>query len=169
MIPWPAIKLFMGKALERILGLFKLALAHPWQAACIALLCLSAWQYRGIQRRDATIAARDATIADMQAKAKQARATSVTIAKDSDDAHETRLADNRSGTIRYIERNRVRTQACVSAPAESEAAGASEVAPAVPVMVAVSEPDVKACGDLQAYAESAYQWGQAQVKAGLAD
>lgn len=165
---WLAIKLFMGKALERLLGLFNLALAHPWQAACIALLCLSAWQYRGIQRRDDTIAALNATIADMQAKAKAARATSVTIAKDSDDAHETRLADNRSGTIRYIERNRVRTQACVSASAEGEAAGASENAPAVP-LVAMSEPDVKACGDLQAYAESAYQWGQAQVKAGLAD
>lgn len=148
---------------------FRWALGHPLQAACIGLVCLSVWQWRGIQRRDATIAQQTALIAEMQAKAKQARAQSVTIAKDSDDAHETRLADNRSGTVRYIERNRVRTQACVSAPAEGETAGSPEVAPELPVMVAVSEPDVKACGDLQAYAWSAYEWGQAQVKAGLAD
>lgn len=168
MIPWLAIKLFMGKALERLLGLLKLALAHPWQAALILAVCGLFWQHRAIGQRDDTIAALNATIADMQAKAKQARATSVTIAKDSDDAHETRLADNRDRTTFYVERNRVRTQACVSAPAEGEAAGASESAAAVP-LVAMSEPDVKACGDLQAYAESAYQWGQAQVKAGLAD
>lgn len=163
-----AIKLFMGKALGRLLGLFKLALAHPWQAALIFAVCALFWQHRAIGQRDATIAARDALIADMQAKARQARATSVTIAKDSDDAHETRLADNRDRTTVFIAANRVRTQACVSAPAESEAAGASEVAAPVP-LVALSEPDVKACGDLQAYAWSAYEWGQAQIKAGLAD
>ncbi|MBK9496698.1 MAG: hypothetical protein IPO08_19790 [Xanthomonadales bacterium] len=165
---WLAIKLLMDKALERLLGLFKLALAHPWQAALILAVCALFWQHRAISQRDDTIAQQTALIADMQAKAKAARAQSVTIAKDSDDAHETRLADNRSGTIRYIERNRVRTQACVSAPAEGEAAGASESAAAVP-LVAMSEPDVKACGDLHAYAWSAYEWGQAQIKAGLAD
>lgn len=163
-----AIKLFMGKALGRLLGLFKLALAHPWQAALIFAVCALFWQHRAIGQRDATIAARDALIADMQAKAKQARATSVTIAKDSDDAHETRLADNRSGTVRYIERHRLQPACGVSAPAENEAAGSPEVTPAVP-LVAVSEADVKACGDLQAYAESSYRWAQDLVNAELAD
>lgn len=163
-----AIKLLMGKALERLLGLFKFALAHPWQAALILAVCALFWQHRAIGQRDGTIAQQTALIAEMQAKAKQARATSVTIAKDSDHAHETRLADNRDRTTVFIAANRVRPKGCVSAPAEGEAAGASESAPAVP-LVAVSEADVKACGDLQAYAESAYQWGQAQVKAGLAD
>ena len=148
---------------------FRWALRHPWQAALILAVCALFWQHRAIGQRDAVITQQTALIAEMQAKAKQARAQSVTIAKESDDAHETRLADNRSGTVRYIERHRLQPACGVSAPAEREDPGLPEEAPAVPFMVAVSEPDVKACGDLHAYAWDAHLNAIKKIEAGLAD
>lgn len=53
---------------------FKWALGHPWQAALIVAVCGLFWQHRAIGERDATIAQQTALIAEMQAKAKAARA-----------------------------------------------------------------------------------------------
>ncbi len=157
---------WLKKAATALLGLVR---AYPLQTALIASLCLAGWIWRGKQHALAELDAARATIADMTAKAKAARAQSVTIAKESDHAHETRLADNRTATVRYIERNRVQPQACVSAPAEGETAGPPEKPAAMPVMVEMPESDVKACGDLQTYAWSAYEWGQKLKAEGLAD
>lgn len=153
---------------QAAVGAFRWALAHPWQAVAILAVAGLFWQQHRVERRDETIAARDATITDMTAKAKAARASSVTIAKESDKAHETRVADNRTATGKFIASNRVRSKACVSAPTEDQGAGPSQEPAPLP-FVAMSEPDVKTCGDLQSYAESAYEWAQKLKAAGLAD
>lgn len=156
---------WLKKAAGALLGLVR---TYPLQCALIAAMCLAGWLWRGKQHAIADRDAARATIADMTAKAKAARQATVTIAKESDKAHEKRVTDNRSRTDRYIATRRLQPQACVSAPAEDQTTGPPEK-PAAVSFVAMSEQDVKACGDLQAYAESAYQWGQSMVKAGLAD
>lgn len=59
--------------------LFKQAAAYPWQAALIVSLCLSAWLYSGKQSARATIAKRDATIAQMDAASNIARAVQIEL------------------------------------------------------------------------------------------
>lgn len=87
-----AIKLFMGRALERLLSLFKLALAHPWQSACIGLACVSVWLWRADSRH---IAERDA-----------ARATIAALIKASDEAKAKQIAQDRANIGVQTERNK---------------------------------------------------------------
>lgn len=89
---WLAIKLLMGKALERLLGLFRWLLAHPWQAALIVAVCACVWQYRAIGQRDGVIAARDARIAS--------------LIKASDESAAKQAAQNRANIGVQSERNK---------------------------------------------------------------
>ncbi len=82
---WLAIKLFMGKALERLLGLFRWLLAHPKDAALIGLVCLSVWLWRADSRH---IAERDA-----------ARARIAALIKASDEAKAAQVAVNQAPAI----------------------------------------------------------------------
>lgn len=66
-------------ARRAVLSIFKGAIAYPWQAALIASLCLSAWLYSGKQNAQATIAKRDATIAQMEAASKIATAIQIEL------------------------------------------------------------------------------------------
>lgn len=95
----------IGKWLkEAATALLSLAGRYPWQAACIALLCLSAGLWRGNVKRDHIIAAKDAEIAqrdkqyaaNLAAQIEQTRqweAKSEQAAKDVDNAYEQGRAD----------------------------------------------------------------------------
>ena len=76
--------------------MFDVALRYPWQAALIVSLCLSAWLYSGKQGARATIAKRDATIAQMEAASKIATAIQIALNKAVTDKQTeiARLTDN---------------------------------------------------------------------------
>lgn len=161
---WIAIRLFMGKALGKA---FDLVRRYPLQIALIVALIIVCLQQSRLSSVRQALANSKATIADMQAKAKRARETSVTIAKESDQTHEKRLTETRSRTDAFIAANRVRTEA--SAKSADQATGAFEATAPVSIVVQMPETDVRACGDLEAYAWSSYEWAQKLKAAGLAD
>jgi len=156
---------------------------YPLHAALIASLCLSGWLWRGKQgalaERDfarvqfadclrAGIKAREAQIAlNTQTKAKYEAA-----AEKADHDYRIALADADRRTDDYIARNRVRKAggsgaSVANAPAEVQAAGVPEGLPADAVMV--SAEDVRICTANSIYALKAHEWGDALVKAGVAN
>ena len=174
----------IGKWLkEAATALLRIAGRHPWQAALIAALCLSGWQWQGkraaLAERDvaraetakalaAGIKARDAQIALNKA----AEAKAAAIAKDTDDAHAKALALANDRTERWIAANRVRQAGGsrpggTSAAAEGETAGLPQAMPADAVMVGAA--DVRICTARSQDALSAYEFGQALIKAGVAE
>jgi hypothetical protein len=117
----------------------------------------------------AQIAALQTAIDEANAKAKEARAKSVTIAKDVDRDHIERSKVGAVATDRFIaERRIVQPQGGISAPAEASNAGGAQVTPSLP-LVAVSEADVRIAGELQTYADTCFTWVQALKRDGLAD
>jgi hypothetical protein len=167
----------MGKALTAVLSALRWLMAHPWQAACIGLVCVSAWQYAAIGRlngrlvqREAVITRQNALIAEMQAKAEQARAKSVTIAKDADNEHKERAKVSLAATDNFVSRNRLPApKASVSAPEAVEGAGNVKGPATEAVMVAVSEADVRICAANYDYARTAFDWTQGLIREGLGD
>lgn len=172
MIPWLAIKLFMGKALERLLGLFKLALAHPWQAALIVAVCALFWQHRAIGQRDAVIAtlikagdeAKAAQVAVNRAPAIAAK----TIAEKSNaeaPAYYRRVADAANA-------NRVRAASCpggaANLPGADHAAPVNDGPAATPEMVSRSREDDDLIVAAAARAAKMHQDAAALIEAGVA-
>ena len=173
---WLAIKLFMGKALGAVLNALRWLMAHPWQAACIGLVCVSVWQWRGKQAALSDLAACETKSAQLSAAidaanklAEQARAKSVSVAKKADQDHEQRSKAGAIATDRFIANRRiVQPESGVSSSEAGEGAGNDQNAPAVP-FVAVSEQDVRTASALQDYANTCHAWGQELIAAGLAD
>lgn len=90
----------------------------------------------------------DRTTAALAKEKEQARAA--------DQHHAKELADARSATDRYIAANRVRKPGNCHSPAPaSSVAGVSQE---VPTLVVMDQADVRACGDLYAYALEAHRW-----------
>jgi hypothetical protein len=154
---------------------------YPREAAIVGLLMACGWLWHMTGKRNDTIAARDATIATMTkasdanhaaqvAQVQAIEAKSKQIAKDSDNAHETHLADARSAADRYIAANRVRPSAAhISTPGQASGGtdpGVHESLPAGTVMV--SEGDVQICTANTTYAIDAHNLAQAKIDAGLA-
>lgn len=81
-------------------------------------------------------------------------------ARAADKSHTKELADARSATDRYIAAHRMRPAGSCHSPAPAApSAGLPQEVPTDPVMVGSS--DVRACGDLYAYALAAHQWANA--------
>lgn len=170
-----AIRLFMGKALGRLLEALRWLMAHPVHFALIVALCAAFWQYRGKQAALSDLAACETKSAQLSAAidaanklAEQARAKSVTIAKDADNADTINRADNRARTRTHFAANRLPDQSGISAPAEGSLAQGNQDAPAVSFM-ALSEADALIAADLQTYANTCHRWAQDLQAAGLAD
>ncbi len=136
-----------------VLSIFKVAVAYPWQAALIVSLCLSAWLYSGKQGARATIAKRDATIAQMEAASKIATAAQLALNKAVTDKQTeiARLTDADETNRRDIaDRSRVyagRMRAddyCrkASAAAQSDIAESGDSTSADAVVVARSDFDI---------------------------
>lgn len=184
-----AIKLFLGGALKRLLSgltaLWGLIRHHPKEAAIIALLALSAWQYRGkraaFTERDAARAQTAQVItAGQQALAAQiklhdeTKAAYAAKAKEANDDYAKDIAAANTAGDKYAAANRVRGKACVgrasqtSASAEVADPGVLEVT-ATEALVAITRADFDKCTALYPYANGAYKWGVALREAGLAE
>ncbi len=163
--------------LLRLLGWGRTALSalvgfigrYPWQAACIALLCLSGWLWHGkseaIAGRAADRAAYVAAQEEAEMRALAAKAETERkyerIATDADLSHARALADARAATDRYIAARRVRPEAAACSASGSDPAPGnphSELPAGMPSGVVMAEADVRACSDLYDYAVSAHEW-----------
>lgn len=170
--------------LKQALGeLLSLVRRYPMQAALIASLCLSGWLWRGKERadgeRDKARAETAAVIkASEQAKAAQIDLNQATkakyeaAAKEADHDYRIALADADRRTDRYIRDNRVRQTGGSGADrsgaaAEGEAAGVPQEMPADAVMVGAA--DVRICTARSQDALIAYEFGQALIRAGVAE
>lgn len=150
---------------------------HPWQCGCIALVCFSAWLWRGWDgeiarhgRTKAEYAAFQTAIIDKTAVALAAqKADTLRIeteykdkAHESDVRHGAALADARRSVDEYIRTHRMRAGTSGSSPSgtspspESGDPGISASLPADAVMV--PEQDVRACDDAVTYALDAREW-----------
>ena len=184
-MPWLLLKLlgawgWLKQAAVALLGLVR---TYPLQAALIASLCLSGWLWRGKQE---AIAERDLArvqFADCQRAGVKAREAQIALnretkakyeaaAKEADHEHSKALALANDRTERWIAANRVR-QAGGSgaersgAAAEGEAAGVHQEMPADAVLVGAA--DVRICTARSQDALSAYEFGQALIRAGVAE
>lgn len=167
-----ALKL-LGFAKWAMQGAWGLIRRYPLYAMLILALVVQTVRVSHLgdklDKCEANRAALTATIADMNAKAKQARTASVTIAKESDQSHAKNLADNRARVSAYVATHRLQTQpAGISAASEGKDTGVSQVAPAE-ALVSVSEADLQICATDYTYAKDAYDHAQAKIRAGLAD
>lgn len=172
---WLAIRLFMGKALGRALEALRWLMGHPVHFALIVALCAAFWQYRGKQAALSDLAACETKSAQLSAAidaanklAEQARAKSVTIAKDADNADTINRADNRARTRTHFAANRLPDQSGISTPAEGSLTQGDQD-PASVRFMAMSEADAMIIADLQTYSNTCHKWADDMVKAGLAD
>lgn len=177
----------IGKWLkEAATALFSLIRHHPKEAAIIALLALSAWQYRGkraaFTERDAARAQTDRVIkAGQQALAAQiklhdeTKAAYAAKAKEANDDYAKDIAAANTAGDKYAAANRVRGKACVgrasktSASAEVADPGVLEVPATETELVAITRADFDKCTALYPYANGAYKWGVVLREAGLGE
>ena len=132
------------------LRIFKVAAAYPLQAAIIALLCLSAWLYCGKADALATVADRNATIAQMEQASKINGAAQIALNKQVTDKQTqiARLTDANEKNRRDIaDRSSSRMSAenyCrkASATAESDIAESGNRPSADAVVVTKSDFDI---------------------------
>lgn len=153
----------------------------PWAIVLALLLRLYGflWWDGVIEQRDKARAATAQCIkAGEEAKAKQIALNNQTkaryeaAAKEADNDHAKELALANDRTERWIAANRVRKTggsrpSGAGAAAEGEAAELPQAMPADAVLV--SAADVRLCTSRSQDALSAYEWGQALIKAGVAE
>ena len=156
---------------------FRVALAYPLQTAIIALLCLSAWLYWGKADALATVADRNATIAQMEQASEEARAAQIALNKQVTDkqtqiarltdADETNRRDiaNRSSdyAIRMSSQNYCRK---ASAAAQSDIAESGNGTSADAVVVTKSDFDILTGNTARLM--DVYNWSQEMISTGLA-
>jgi TolA-binding protein len=164
-------------AKNAILRIFKVAIDHPWQAALIAVLCLSLWLYSGKQDALATITKRDATIVAMKKASSDARAAQIALNKQVTDkqteiarltdANETNRRDISMRSRAYADRMRADTYCRqASATAESGIAQSDNGAGADAVMVTREDFDILTGNTARLM--DVYSWSQEMISAGLA-
>lgn len=183
MIPFAVIKLFFGGLLKRLLGavaaLVSLIGRYPWQAACVALLALSAFMWRGkanaIDERDmaraetkAVLARSEENLAAAKAQVKAYEAKYSKLAKDNADAEQIIRTVYVDRSDRNAERMRF-DKICGSNPT---APTKDQPAPfdngPGPEAVVVGRTDYDILVENTVRLEAAHQWGQSLVKDGLA-
>lgn len=167
---------FIGKLAKAALGV---ARKHPWQAAVIALLLACAWMWTGWNGTAADLQdCKDARAADRAAyeqaqreAAEKARAARLAKeaqyreqAERTDREHEQELADANARAERYIAGNRVRPQIAggasggTGAGPEGGSASSSNGPGQDPLMVAVTEDDVRICTENTTRLQSVREW-----------
>ncbi len=146
-------------------------LKYPWQIACAALLALCVFLGVSNSNLRSTLAEERAewkTERDNAAKAKRdAETKAKEAANDAQKAYE-QLSKDDSPVVRYIERNRVQVCPAAARAVKDKSAAVPQV-PAPVTIVAISEPDIKACDGAYVYAKSAYDYGQELIAKGLAE
>lgn len=137
---------------------------YPWQGALILALCWGAWERHTAHKWEARAVACQ-TASDTARKAQEAlraqeRARYQEQARHADEQHSQAITAARDATDRYIAAHRVRPARHISPAEPVSEAGPASVPESVPAeaIVAVSEQDVRTCGDLYAYALNAHEW-----------
>lgn len=146
-------------------------LKYPWQIACAALLALCVVLGVSNSNLRSTLAEERAewkTERDNAAKAKRDAETKAKEASNNAQKTYEQLSKDDSPVVRYIERNRVQVCPAATGAVKSDAAAIPQVAPTAPI-VAISEPDIRACDGAYVYAKSAYDYGQDLIAKGLAE
>lgn len=165
----------LGWAKTALTALVDLVRRYPREMALIALLCLSAWLWRGWDKAEAridameTAAKQSETLHRAAIKAQQDKFDR--LKKETDDGYKAALADAGDRTDRFIAANRLRGKSCApqaAAPSQGEGAGSPEK-PAAEAFVAVTEADVKVCGSLYAYSLASYEWAQGLIREGVGE
>lgn len=145
-------------------------LKYPWQIGCAALVALCIFFAVSNSNLRSTLAEERLEWKTERANAKKAKddaeAKAKQAANDAQEAYE-KLSQNTGAVDAYIDRNRVQTCPAPARTVKSNAAPVPQVAPAVPI-VAISEPDIRACDGAYVYAKSAYDFGQELIAKGLA-
>lgn len=157
--------------------LFGLAVRYPLQAALIASLCLSAWFYSGKQDALATIAKRDATIAQMAAASKIATAAQIALNKAVTDkqteiarltdADETNRRDVADRSRDYAERMSAKNYCRKANPAPQDSDTESGIRPD-PDAVVVTKSDFDILTSNTARLMDVKAWGDKLIAEGLA-
>ena len=177
------IGLFFGGLLKRLIGaataLFGVIGRYPWQAACVALLAVSALLWRGkanaLDERDAAraetanlIARSEENLAAAKAQVKAYEAKYSKLAKDNADAEKIIRTVYVDRSDRNADRMRF-DKVCGSNPA---AAPKDQPAPfdngPGPEAVVVGRTDYDILVENTIRLEAAHQWGQSLIKDGLA-
>jgi hypothetical protein len=185
-MPFLLLKLLgIGKWLkEAATALLGVIGRYPWQTALIAALCLAGWQYRGKQHALADLAAERLAHAETIKAGQQAYAAQVALhakdlatfkaaKKDTDDAHQPKLAAALDSTSRFAADNGLR-KACAriiptSSPAEGPVAQGDN-GPDLPTdLVVVPAADLKICTTNTLRLEAVRDWGIALKDAGLGE
>lgn len=187
-MPFLLLKLLgIGRWLkEAATALFRAILAHPKEAAIIALCASSLWLFRGRQAARVEAARWETAFGDQKltyeraskeaaalalAQVKAVEAKSAQLAKDADHAHELAQRDARDATARFAAAHRVRpNQVCRSdapAPAEGNDPGLPADLPPDP-LVAIREPDLQALVEWATVGIEAHNLSVDKVNAGLA-
>jgi len=169
----------LGAIRKGLAAVFGVIVAYPWQAACIALLCLSAWCWHGWDGAKADVAtceaARKADTAKWNAEVAAAKAATAAakqkgkeVSSDTETYH-TRLVADTGRKRDYVAAHSVPA----TRPAAPASAGSSDdppvhaEGPAVPA-VEVPASVIDTCDADYTYAQSAYQLGQDLIAKGLA-
>lgn len=144
---------------------FRWCLAHPWQAACVALLCLSAWLLHGRnEARDhlaQRIAAEKAATGGQKRVNDAAQAHYTEKANVADTKHEDMVAEAFDLTARYVASHRVQpTDRTCQTPAATSGDDPEVHAELPAAGIVVAEVDVQRCAAWQAYGVAANEWAQ---------
>lgn len=144
---------------------------YPWQVLCAALMALCVFLGVSNSNLRSTLTEERAewkTERDNAAKAKRDAETKAREAANNAQKAYEQLSKDDSPVVRYIERNRVQVCPAAAGAVKSDAAAIPQVTPAAPI-VAISEPDIRACDSAYVYAKSAYDFGQDLIAKGLAE
>lgn len=163
--------LALGWAKTAVTALFRVLAAYPWQAAVIALLCLSGWLWRdgaqwkfAYQNEHKAYGIFRAKVID-NTKEYTARAIAAKKKTEADNARKAQIADQNYNALLQRFRDSVRAQANRGSPGgdnlsrASSSTGLPEIATG-PTEFLISTDDALKCADLGAYAQSAYEWAQ---------
>jgi hypothetical protein len=169
----------LGSVSKAAVALFGAVARHPWQTACIALLCASLWLYHGksvalsdlkdckagrAADRKAYTEAQDAAL--KKALAAKAATEAGRIDTDAKQAHDSAMADADA----YIRSHRVRNQAAggsaggTATATEDHRTGNGQGPGSAPELdeVAVNPEDIRICTTNTLQAEAARSWHRRQ-------
>lgn len=165
------ILLGLGWVKTAATALFRVLAAYPWQAAVIALLCLSGWLWResgqwklAYEREHKAYGVFRAEVID-NTKEYTARAIAAKKQTEADNARKAQIADQNYNALMQRFRDSVRAQANRGATGgdnlsrASSSTGLPEIT-AGPAEFLITTDDALKCADLGAYAQSAYEWAK---------
>lgn len=158
------IRVFMTRLSLLARSLYSIATRYPWQAGCIALLCLAVWLYTG---KNEAIRQRDEARGQVGQLIKAANdALSVSRAFEKKWKAKTNDADDQANSFGTVYRTRVmRLPAianCSPAPRANNAGSSNEAGEGAIISdrIAITRDDALICADNTARLQAAHNWAK---------